>query len=45
MLRCKDCSQWYGENDNGYGPCRLKLARSKTGYVTFGGHECDEEME
>ena len=45
MLRCRDCDQWYGGEDGGYGPCRLKLVRSNIGYVTFGGHECDEGLE
>ncbi len=42
-LRCKDCPQWYGGEDYGLGPCRLKRARGADRYVTYGQHACDEE--
>ncbi len=42
-LMCKDCPQWYGGEDHGLGPCRLKRARKAGRYITFGHHPCDEE--
>ena len=41
-LQCKDCPQWYGGEDFGLGPCRLKRARAADRYITYGQHACDE---
>ena len=44
MLYCRDCEQWYGEEDDGYGPCNIKLVKGYKRHVTFGGHACDEGL-
>jgi len=40
--RCKNCDQWYGAEDEEYGPCRIKHARGDKRYMTHGDHSCDE---
>lgn len=42
---CRDCPQWYGAEDDEYGPCMYKHLRGEERYVTPGGHECDEPQE
>ena len=42
-LQCKDCPNWYGGEDDEYGPCMLKHLREEKRYVTVGYHACDEE--
>jgi hypothetical protein len=42
-LHCRDCPLWYGEENRGWGPCSIKHQRGDIRYITFGGHECDED--
>lgn len=40
--QCKRCPYWYGAEDDEYGPCSLKTARSQDRFLTFGDWDCDE---
>ena len=42
VLHCRDCPMWYGEENKGWGPCSIKHQRGDVRFITFGGHECDE---
>ena len=42
VLRCANCPLWYGAENDEYGPCQVKHARTETRFVTFGTHACDE---
>jgi len=42
LLKCKDCTYWYGAEDDEVGPCSIKNMRGEKRYMTFGLHECDE---
>ncbi len=41
-LRCKDCENWYGAEDDEFGPCMLKNMRGDRRYITQGVFKCDE---
>lgn len=41
-LHCANCPLWYGAENDEYGPCQVKHARSDARFVTFGTHACDE---
>lgn len=41
-LQCKDCTRWYGAEDDEIGPCMLKHARGDARHLTHGSHDCDE---
>jgi len=43
-LKCKDCENWYGAEDDEVGPCTIKNQRGAKRYMTFGMHNCDEGM-
>ena len=43
-LKCKDCENWYGAEDDEVGPCTIKNQRGAKRYMTFGMHDCDEGM-
>ena len=41
-LLCKDCENWYGAEDDEFGPCMLKNMRGDMRYITQGVFKCDE---
>ena len=41
-LKCKDCTYWYGAEDDEVGPCSIKNMRGDKRYMTIGRHACDE---
>lgn len=41
-LQCKDCENWYGAEDDEFGPCMLKSMRGERRYITQGVFDCDE---
>ena len=43
-LKCKDCTYWYGAEDDEVGPCSIKNMRGEKRYMTFGLHDCDEGL-
>jgi len=43
-LKCKDCTYWYGAEDDEVGPCSIKNMRGEKKYMTFGLHDCDEGL-
>jgi hypothetical protein len=43
-LKCKDCENWYGAEDDEIGPCTIKNMRGDKRYMTFGMHDCDEGL-
>jgi len=41
-LSCKDCENWYGAEDDEFGPCMIKSLRGDARYITQGVFACDE---
>lgn len=42
VIRCRECTRWYGAEDDEIGPCMLKHARGDPRFLTHGSHACDE---